>query len=77
MSELLLHSSSDHHSDIDHFGDMHLSSGSDTPLCSDAFVLDLSAGIGYSSGNSRRSIYSSGESGLASTIGFNIGWMIR
>lgn len=43
----------------------------------DAFVLDFSAGIGYGSGNSRRSFYSSGESGLAGTIGFNIGWMIR
>lgn len=40
MSELLLHSSSDHHSDIDHFGDMHLSSGSDTPLHPDAFALN-------------------------------------
>ncbi len=43
----------------------------------DAFVLDLSAGIGYGTGQSRRSIYTSSEAGISGAVNFNIGWMIK
>ncbi len=43
----------------------------------DAFVLDLSAGIGYGTGESRRSIYTSSEAGISGAVNFNIGWMIK
>lgn len=45
----------------------------------DAFVLDLSGGIGYGSGTSTRAIYSGSEDGfgLAGTLTLNVGWMIR
>lgn len=45
----------------------------------DAFVLDLSFGIGYGAGTSTRSIYTSGDAevGLAGTVNMNIGWMLK
>ncbi|HNE30324.1 MAG TPA: GTP cyclohydrolase I FolE, partial [Saprospiraceae bacterium] len=39
MSDLLLHPTSDHHSDTDPFGDLHLYSAADTPLHEQAFAL--------------------------------------
>lgn len=43
----------------------------------DAFVLDLSCGLGYGAGTSTRSIYTSEGSGFAATAGFNIGWILK
>lgn len=43
----------------------------------DALVLDLSAGLGYGFGNSRRSIYTSNDAGISGSINLNIGFMIK
>lgn len=45
----------------------------------DAFVLDISGGLGYGTGTSTRAIFSASEDGfgLAGTLALNVGWMIK
>ncbi|MCC6410316.1 MAG: hypothetical protein IT270_01580 [Saprospiraceae bacterium] len=43
----------------------------------DAFVLDLSFGIGYGAGESRRSIYVEPNTGFAGQANLSIGWMLK